>query len=256
MRIKKPIFLLFSVMVLLLSLVWQNQITLKEKQREQLQFQLEELNQEYVETLNDLDKVTDDKADLYQQLDEALNRIEDVEKRNTELETILFNQRQTYRTAVALQGATMPALSVSGFTEKMFERAWSRLGAHGLKGIGEALVEVEERHGVNSLIIAAIAYLESGGGRSRIAREKNNLFGLGAADPSPFTSAITFNHKNDSVFFVANLLRYSYLCRSGRHYRGNNLVAINVRYATDPFWAEKVARAMAKIARAAIPQGR
>jgi len=256
MRITKPKFLLFSIVPLLLALIWHNQLTLNAQHREQLQTRIEELNNEYMETLDELDEATDEKNNLFHQLDEALDKIEDVEKRNEELEQILFNQRETYRVAIAGQGATMAALSRSSFTEKMYERAWARLGAHGLKGIGASLVSAEERYGVNSLIIAAIAYLESGGGRSMIAREKNNLFGLGAAGASPFASALSFSRKQESVYFVANLLRYSYLCRWGRHYRGGNLVAINVRYASDPFWANKVGRAMAKIACAAIPQGR
>lgn len=256
MRISSLTFLLLSIVSLLFALIWQNQATLNEEHRVQLQTRIEELNDEYMETVNELHEATDEKDNLFQQLDEAMEKIEDVEKRNAELEQILFNQTETYRVAVALQGATMPALSQSSFTEKMYERAWARLGAHGLKGIGASLVTAEERYGVNSLIIAAIAFLESGGGRSRIAREKNNLFGLGAADASPFASALSFSRKQESVYFVANLLRYSYLCRWGRHYRGNNLVAINVRYASDPFWANKVGRAMARIARAAIPQGR
>lgn len=256
MRLNRARFFVVSSVPLVLFLAWQNQITLKEEQQEHLQVQIEVLNEVYEETLQDLNEVTDEKETLFQQLHEALIKIEKVEQRNTELELILFNQRQTYRTAVALQGSIMPALTPSGFTEKMYERAWSRLGAHGLKGTGATLASAEEKYGVNSLIIAAIAYVESGGGMSKIARDKKNLFGLGAGDVTPYASALYFSSKNDSIYFVANLLRHSYLSRGGRHYRGDNLVAINIRYASDPNWAEKVGRAMARIARAACPEGR
>ncbi len=256
MRLSKVSFFLISSVPLVLFLAWQNQIMLKEEQHEYLQSQIEELGEVYQETLVNLDEVTDEKETLFQQLHEALIKIEEIEERNVELELILFNQRQTYKTAVALQGSTMPALTTSCFTEKMYERAWARLRAHGLIGTGAALTSAEEQYGVNSLIIAAIAYVESGGGMSKIARDKNNLFGLGAGDVTPYASALSFSSKDDSIFFLANLLRYSYLSRSGRHYRGDNLKAINVRYASDPHWAEKVGRAMALIARAACPEGR
>lgn len=256
MRINRASFFVISSVPLVLFLAWQNQITVKEAQQQHLQLQMEVLTEIHEETLLDLDEVTEEKDELFQKLHETITELEQVKERNEVLELILFNQRQTYRSAVALQGATMPALSQSCFTEKMYERAWARLGAHGLKGTGAALAAAEERYGVNSLVIAAIAYVESGGGMSKIARKKNNLFGLGAGEPTPYISALSFSSKDDSIYFVANLLRYSYLRRGGRHYRGDNLVAVNVRYAADPHWADKVSRAMARIARAACPEGR
>ncbi len=256
MRISRAKFFIFSSIPLVLLLFWQHQLALEEERQAQLQLQIQELNEAYMNTLNDLTETTQEKESLFNQLHDALERIEQIEQRNKELELILFNQQQTYRTAVAYKGSTMPALSQSCFTEKMYERAWSRLGAHGLKGTGAALVSAEQRYGVNSLILAAIAYIESAGGMSRLAREKNNLFGLGAGGANPYSNAFYFSSKEESINFVANLLSHSYLSRGGRFYCGDNLVAINMRYAADPFWAEKVGQAMAKIARAACPEGR
>lgn len=256
MRLSRIGFFVIGSVPLVLLLAWQNQITVKEEQHEHLQVQIEELSETYEETLLDLDEATDENENLFKQLHEALIKIDVVEQRNAELELILFNQRQTYRTAIAMQGSTMPALTLSSFTEKMYERAWIRLRAHGLKGTGAALASAEERYGVNSLVIAGIAYLESGGGMSKIARDKNNLFGLGAGDITPYASAFYFSCKDDSIYFVANLLRHSYLSRGGRYYRGDSLEAVNIRYAADPNWAEKVGRTMARIARAACPEGR
>ncbi len=256
MRISRAKFFIISSIPLVLLLSWQHQIALEEERQAQLQRQIQELNQIYMETLNDLTETKQEKESLSHQLHDALEKIEQIERRNEELEQILFNQQQTYRAAVARKGSTMPALSLSCFTAKMYERAWNRLGAHGLKGTGEALVAAEERYGVNSLIIAAIAYVESAGGMSRLAREKNNLFGLGAGGANPYSNALYFSSKEESINYVASLLSNSYLSRGGRFYRGDNLVAINVRYAADPFWADKVGQAMARIARAACPEGR
>jgi beta-N-acetylglucosaminidase len=223
---------------------------------ESYETQISELNQLYNETTRELLRTQDANQELNLELDEALQRIDSVEKRNRYLEQLLFNQQQTYRTAVAMNGSTMRVWSISSFNEKQYERAWIRLGAHGLRGIGPALVRAEEIYGVNSLVLAAIAYHESGAGTSRIARDKNNLFGLGAYDHNPYLYAFTFPTKNDSVYYAANLLSASYLSRWGRNYRGDNLVAVGQRYATDPFWAVKVGRCMALIARAAMPEGR
>ena len=117
-------------------------------------------------------------------------------------------------------------------------------------------VRAEEKHGVNSLVLAAIAYLESGAGTSRLARDKNNLFGLGAGSSNPYANARQFNSKEECIYFAASLLGNSYLSRGGRFYTGETLQHVGVNYAADPRWATKVANAMAKIARAAIPEGR
>ena len=68
--------------------------------------------------------------------------------------------------------------------------------------------------------------------------------------------AYTFNTKDECIYYAANILSSSYLSRWGRNYRGDNLRAIGIRYATDPYWAEKVSRNMSRVARAAIPEGR
>ncbi|MEW5785498.1 MAG: glucosaminidase domain-containing protein [Bacillota bacterium] len=256
MFLKQIKYLLAVSLVLLIVFGWQYQIAFEKEKSKQLEKQFNDLNQIYTDTVNDLDEVRDENETLFLQLHDALIKIDDVEKRNAELELILFNQRQTYRHAVAMQGSIMPVLTQSSFTAQMYERAWVRLGAHGLKGIGDALVEAEERYGVNSLVLASIAYLESAGGMSKIARNKNNLFGLGAGDIDPYGHAMSFSYKDDSIYYVANLFRTNYLSRGGRFYRGENLEAIGIRYASDPLWAYKVGRAMSIIARSAIPEGR
>ena len=255
-KLNKLIFLGAACLAALGIISLQHQATIQQEKYDRLMQQINNLTQMYNQTAEDLNEAYEENRILITDLHDALVRIDLIEKRNTELELILFNQQQTYRNAVALKGSSMPILTPSGFTAKQYERAWSRLGAHGLKGTGEALAKAEERYGVNSLAMAAIAYLESAGGMSKIARNKNNLFGLGAGDVSPYASAYFFAAKDDSIFYVANLLSTSYLSRGGRYYRGDNLQAVGIKYAADPLWAEKVGRTMSLIARAAIPEGR
>lgn len=253
---KKIIYILLTSLLLVVITSVQHQSTLHQQETNLLNKEIEELSDLYLETFEDLQKALETNQDLITELHEAIVRIDQVEKRNSELEQILFNQQQTYRNAVAMKGSSMPILTRSGFTEKMYERAWATLRAHGLKGTGAALVSAEEDYGVNGLVLASIAYLESGGGMSVIAMQKNNLFGLGASSCNPFGNAFTFSHKEDSIYYAARLLYNNYLSRSGRFYQGDNLHAVNIRYAEDPLWANKVGHVMARIARAAIPEGR
>jgi len=152
---------------------------------------------------------------------------------------------QTYQ--MVLNGDVV-VLSASGFTSEMYEAAWSALGAFGLMGTGDALARAESRWGVNSLVLAAIAYLESAGGESRISREKNNLFGLGAYDADPYECAFSFKSKEESIDYIASLLKESYLSEEGPYYCGSSVEAVGENYATDPEWASKVMGVMKMIA--------
>lgn len=249
-------FLAVSTLTMLILVYVQYYQDQQQEKYDRLNRRIDDLEEIYENTSRELVESNEKNNELIQDLHEAIIHIENVEQRNSELETILFNQRETYRNAVAMQGSVMPVLTLSNFTAKQYERAWNRLGAHGLKGTGDSLVQAEDLYSVNSLVLSAIAYMESAGGMSRLAREKNNLFGLGAGGSTPYQSALCFSSKSDCIHFTAKLLYNRYLSRGSRGYRGDNLIAIGPRYAEDPLWAEKVARTMSKIARAAIPGGR
>lgn len=247
---------LFMSVAALSGLIYLQEQNGQQKQRyERLTLQIENLQEVYENAVQELTEVHDENRELIQELNDALYRIETVKQRNSQLEAILYNQRQTYQVAVGLRGASMPVLTRSNFTARQYERAWDRLGAAGLKGTGNALVLAEDAYGVNSLVLSAIAHLESAGGRSRLARGKNNLFGLGAGGADPYSSALSFSTKDECIYYAAKMLRYRYLSRGSRIYRGENLFAIGPNYAADPQWAEKVSVHMSRIARAAIPGG-
>ncbi|WP_216369608.1 glucosaminidase domain-containing protein, partial [Brevibacillus sp. MCWH] len=55
-----------------------------------------------------------------------------------------------------------------------------------LEGIEHALLEVEDKFGINALFTLAVAKLESAHGKSKLARHKNNLFGMNAVDGSAY----------------------------------------------------------------------
>jgi hypothetical protein len=116
-----------------------------------------------------------------------------------------------------------------------------------LVGLGETFLEVQQEYGINAVYQAAHAAHESAWGRSRIARSKNNLFGWGAFDRCPGACADSFVSYAACVRQVMSFIDEKYLSSSGRYYEGATLNGMNVHYATDPRWAEKIASIMRTI---------
>ena len=54
---------------------------------------------------------------------------------------------------------------------------------------GAIFKEAEERYQINALYLIAHSALESSWGRSQIAKDKNNFFGIAAYDTTPYDSA-------------------------------------------------------------------
>lgn len=113
-----------------------------------------------------------------------------------------------------------------------------------LRGLGSKLISVQNAYGVNAAMILSVAINESGWGISKIAQEKNNLFGLNAVDTSPGQSANTYNSPADCVEqFAKYYMSKGYLDpQDWRYYGGifgNKEIGIGVKYASDPYWGEK-----------------
>ena len=110
---------------------------------------------------------------------------------------------------------------------------------------------VEDQYGINGMFVAALGIHESAWGTSKIARNKNNLFGYGAYDSNPYNGAYTFEDYGESIDLVSKVLVKYYLNpkgttiydggkASGKYYNGNTLYAVNKKYATDKNWAKGV----------------
>ena len=110
---------------------------------------------------------------------------------------------------------------------------------------------IEKQYNINGIFVAAIGIHESAWGTSRIAKNKNNLFGYRAYDSSPYNSASTFETYAEGIDFIARMLVKYYLnpkgtaisngeTAVGTYYNGNTVSAVNKKYATDTGWAEKV----------------
>ena len=115
-----------------------------------------------------------------------------------------------------------------------------------LAGKGAIFKEAEKRYGVNALYLMAHSALESAWGRSQIANDKNNFFGIAAYDTSPYDSAKKFDDVDKGILGATKWIRENYIDR-GRNHLGNKATGMNVRYASDPYWGEKIASIMMNI---------
>ena len=110
---------------------------------------------------------------------------------------------------------------------------------------------IEKQYNINGMFVAAVGIHESAWGTSKIALNKNNLFGYGAYDSNPYNGAYTFDDYAEAIDLVSRVFVKYYLnpkgvkiydgqTANGRYYSGNTLSAVNKRYATDKNWANGV----------------
>ncbi len=110
---------------------------------------------------------------------------------------------------------------------------------------------IEKQYNINGIFVASVGIHESGWGTSKICKEKNNLFGYGAYDSSPYNSAYNFSNYSECIDLIARVFVKYYLnpsgtsiyggeTASGKYYNGATLKGVNTRYATDKNWANSV----------------
>ena len=115
----------------------------------------------------------------------------------------------------------------------------------------EYFYKAEQKYKINGIFIASIGIHESAWGTSKIASDKNNLFGFTAYDSDPYNSATTFDNYENAINKVAEILSTKYLhesgtkisddiTASGTYFNGTTAKAVNTRYASDTGWADKV----------------
>lgn len=110
------------------------------------------------------------------------------------------------------------------------------------------IIQIGKLLSINPIYILAHAILESGWGQSRIAKEKNNLFGYGAYDADPYDSAFTFPNRECCILFVIWKISRHYLDKDGKYYGGEpSLWGMNKKYASDSGWADKIVGIMNQI---------
>ena len=140
--------------------------------------------------------------------------------------------------------------SRTNYTAADINRLYSLMGVNDSKlaGKGATFKAAEQRYGVNALYLVAHSALESAWGRSKIAKDKNNFFGISAYDDTPYTSATKFDDVDSGIMGAARWINSKYLHNSGYPangaHLGNKASGMNVNYATAPYWGESIASIM------------
>ena len=136
----------------------------------------------------------------------------------------------------------------TNYTAEELDKVYSLMNIKGsrLAGKGAIFKEAEERYQINALYLIAHSAIESSWGRSQIAKDKNNFFGIAAYDTTPYDSAKSFDDVDKGILGAAKWIRENYI-DNGRTYLGNKASGMNVLYASDPYWGEKIASIMMRI---------
>ena len=136
----------------------------------------------------------------------------------------------------------------TNYTAEELDKVYSLMNIKGsrLAGKGAIFKEAEERYQVNALYLIAHSALESAWGRSQIAKDKNNFFGIAAYDTTPYDSAKSFDNVDKGILGAAKWIRENYI-DEGRTHLGNKSSGMNTLYASDPYWGEKIASIMMTI---------
>lgn len=115
----------------------------------------------------------------------------------------------------------------------------------------EVFYEIEGKYNINGVFVAAIGIHESNWGTSNIAVDKKNLFGYGSYDSDPYNGSYIFESYKYGIETVAKTLVKNYLnpagtsiydgeTATGAYYNGPNIEAVNVRYASDQNWSNRI----------------
>ena len=111
---------------------------------------------------------------------------------------------------------------------------------------GSFFYYAQEKYGVNALLSLSLSRNETGNGRSKIAIERNNGFGLNAVDSNPYQASNWYASFNSSILgYASKWVTYGYADPTdGRYFGpqfGDKGTGMNVRYASDTYWSEKMA---------------
>ncbi len=117
---------------------------------------------------------------------------------------------------------------------------------------GSLFLDMQDRYTINALILFASAIHESDAGRSNIACAKHNLFGHSAYDDDPYASAAVYQSIAECLeSHVQQYLIEGYANPADTRWHGSHLGdkanGMNVRYASDPYWGEKIASHLQRI---------
>lgn len=110
----------------------------------------------------------------------------------------------------------------SGATEQQLSNALY----YELSEYAFVFIDCEKEYGVNAVLLASLAALESGWARSDLAVDKNNLFGWKRSDGE----YAEFVSKEQCILEVAESISENYLSETGAYYTGDTLIDNVAKY--------------------------
>jgi beta-N-acetylglucosaminidase len=117
-----------------------------------------------------------------------------------------------------------------------------------LAGLGQTIKLAESIYNIRADYILSHAILESAWGTSKVAQDKHNLYGFGAA-----RGYDSFDSFAECIFRVMAYVKFNYLVPAGQYYVAPTLSGMNTHYAEDKEWSNKIASIMQQL-HAAFPQ--
>lgn len=115
-----------------------------------------------------------------------------------------------------------------------------------LYGTSEYYMNAEKLYGANAISVFGLSRNESANGTSKIAIDKNNVFGHNAVDGMAYNSATGYLDVRSSIYSHSySYINYGYSEVADYRYHGghfgNKDSGMNVSYASDVYWGEKAA---------------
>ena len=171
-----------------------------------------------------------------------------------------YFQYLPYRTQTSITAQQLDSYIVNTkkYTALIADKTGNNIPANesNMYGAGKLSVDIGNKYGANALITFGIAIHESGWGKSYLAASRNNLFGHAAYDSYPGAATGYKNVEDSFSAHHTNFLHWHYMdvyfketaYRGG--YLGNKESGLNVRYASDAYWGEKIAAHMLTLDRA------
>lgn len=144
-----------------------------------------------------------------------------------------------------LSNHSRTSYTANDFNQVIINKGYKNASESKMYGEGANFILSQEKFGVNALLTFSAAINESASGTSAIAKQKNNLFGHNAYGNNPLANATAYNTVAEGIMRHASMTGAGYNNPAdsryyGGHY-GNKQSGMNVKYATDPYWGEKMA---------------
>lgn len=172
-------------------------------------------------------------AKLKEKKQNICNKIDDQElKENNTNESIKLIENKT-----AIVFDPMDLLIKSNLTT---DKAKIMLKGTDLYECADYFIECEEKYGVNAIAMISLAAHESGWGKSRRAKEDNNLTGYGVYSDS--SKGINTDKKEDNLLMTAKQLKNNYLTKGAKYNNGQSIYAVNKKYSVTKTWALQITK--------------